>query len=837
MTDSSLRLRFKTLPSALAMGGLCGVLLSLIRLSSILVMERSIRSEAERELLQWQVFGAFGEELLGMVLLGALAGFWIWAWLGRTRASWLIGTLGAAGLLAYLTFEDLGGENSQALLTLAGSATDGPGTFGMMALPLLSALILTGLVAVSARREPTIPFGRSISVVSIGLVIVGLRSGVGAVLNSESPVMQTIEITRELILEEREWKVRYHHPDGAPTAGIITPTADHRADGGELPAIIMPPPCEIQFTVREEDGPVRLRVVAGADASIDSGDMLKRREALLGQEGFRFVFEVARNGKTVFQTSTLDYREYQKGKYKEHRTWLRPDEEDDLNFEPGDRITVRVGVRGIEASKLIQLAPYQVGFGEMTLEKVVRRDRQLAREDAPSIVLIVQDTMRADRSSTYGYDRQTTPALSALAERGLSYVNAHSSSSWTWPSTASILTGLLPEAHGVTDDSTCYLVGHNETIAEALQARGYTTGAFACNPLVSVRKNFSQGFEHFRETERKFIKTDQVMEEVKSWLLANRGTRFFLYLHLVDPHLPYAPHAEHEERFATSKPADFPDIQEVHHEYKGIALRGGALDEEGNPRPAIFPEGHIEYLSGMYDACVATGDAYLGELVDYLYELGLSDDTLVAFTSDHGEAWLEHGGLTHGQSIHNELVRVPLVIAGPGIPENQICETPVSNRHLAATLAGFGGTEMSSVPDPIDLSNPTTIEARPVFFATTHGTWNYRGGRQPLYGVRDGRWVLHYAPLGSDYGVELEDAPVGGQYRLYDVLEDPLETRDLSAENRELAERLKTLVLDNLANQIEQKGGRISIGGGSATTELLDAIGYNVGKIVEEDEE
>lgn len=827
----------KTLLSALALGALLGSLLSLIRSGAILVMERAMRSPEERDLVQWQVFGNFQQEYLGHVLVGALCGLWCWLCLGRFKGAAVLAAIGAMVGFSYLMTEDFVGPDARALARLARDASKGPGLVGLVAMPLVTAILLTICLGIDRLRGAQTWGGRGAGLLLAALLLVGMPWGVGAVMTGPSPTMDTRVVVTELVLEEKNWEVRYHHPKAKPYAGIITPTPDHRTDGGELPAIIMPPPCEIEYTVTDEDGAVRLNVAAGADTSVDAKKVHNRKLKIVGPDPFKFLFEIKRNGKTVFQTSAPDHKVYEKGKYKEHRTWLRPDEEDDLTFEPGDVITLRTAVRNVENAKVKQLPPYLVGFGEVTLERSVKRERQLADEDAPSIVLIVQDTMRADRSSTYGYERDTTPALTALAERGISYTNAHSASSWTWPSTASILTGLLPDAHGVTDDSTCYLVGRNETIAEALQTRGYTTGAFTCNPLVSVRKNFSQGFETFSATARKFIKTDTVMEDMKSWMRANRGTRFFLYLHLVDPHLPYYPRQEHVERFATARPDDFPDIQEIHHKYKGIALAGGGLDEHGHPQHAEFPEGHIDYLSSMYDACVATGDYYLAEIVDYLYGLGLTDNTIVAFTSDHGESWMDHGGLTHGQSIHRELVRIPLVIAGPGISEGVVCDTPVSNRHLAQTLAGVGGAEMANIPDPLDLTRPGDIKAHPVFFATTHGTWNNRRGRQPLYGVRDGKWVLHYAPLGSDYGVPASQAPKGGQHRLYDAEVDPLEMNDVSEEHPEVANRLREMVLDNIADQLKQKGGRVDIGAGSATMDLLDGIGYNVGKIMPEDDD
>jgi arylsulfatase A-like enzyme len=528
------------------------------------------------------------------------------------------------------------------------------------------------------------------------------------------------------------------------------------------------------------------------------------------------------NGKRVY-TSIIDAF---KGKPMREIRWQRPDAAaPELDLHPGDVVTLRTAVVGKSEERVHSMRPLEVGFGRVVLEKRETRDRLPSSPDKPNIVLIVQDTMRADRASLYGYEKSTTPALDALAERGVKFNEARSTSSWTWPSTASILTGLLPDQHGVTDDSACYLLGKNQTLAEALQARGYTTAAWTCNPLISRQKNFDQGFESFTNSGGRFQKTAELIEELRSWIRWHAGTRFFLYLHLVDPHAPYQPLEECLAEVGEPVPADFPG-QQVLESYKKAAMGGLTRNQQGEQKPDPFPAGHIRQFEGLYDASILTGDVYLAALVDQLDESGILDETIVVFTSDHGEEWLEHGQLTHGQSVHRELVHVPLVMAGPGLPSGVEIDTPVSNRHLAPTLARIGGGELVAAGDALDLSAPQSVPERAVYFATTHGSWNGRRGRQPIYGVREGRWALHYAPEGSDFGVPRAQAPEGGQVKLYDLEADPGEHVDVAAQHPEVSERLKTSVLDSLARQVAGQTGSVELGGGAATMEMLNGIGY-----------
>jgi len=806
--------RFRTLFGAVVAGAFLGAGLSLVRAVFLRKLEQTVGG-AQRSFLDWRLAEGFREELPAVLLLGVLAGVWVWLWTRRFRGGRLLALAGASAALWLVV---IGSPLTPEYYRLDFWITDdlAERILGFEAIGGGGAL-LVWLVDLEARRGMPRVLRWARAAGFAALLVLALPWTLGRWLESVPPVIQAREIRREVLVDPDSWDVRYHHPEAEPRVEDLGPGDLYTEEAGFRPTLVMAPPCELRFPITEEDGVVHLRVVAGIDR-------LEPQRMSEEDRPVTVVFEVEHDGRSVFRAEQA----LERSTSPAHLRWLHPDDPDELVLAPGDEITLRTSIAGLTREEAEAERPLKAGFAGLALVRVVERRRQRATPEAPSIVLILQDTLRSDHSSLYHYERETTPALAELASRGITYTRAYSAASWTWPSTASILTGLLPDAHGVVDDGACYLVGRNQTLAEVLQQRGFTTAAFACNPLITRQKNFDQGFEYFRQDDRRFVKTPELLGDVEDWIRMHAGLRFFLYLHLVDPHLPYAPLREDRDSFALPKP-DGLDDPSVLLEYDRFLVAGKGVDATGKPWRRVFPEGHIEYLRSLYDASIATGDQCLRQLVGTLRELGLEDKTLVVFTSDHGESWLEHGLLTHGRSVHRQLMQVPLVLAGPGLPRGVVCDTVVSNRHLAATLARVGGGELTDVRDAIDLTTPEAVPARPVHYSTLHGSWNLRPDLQPIYGIRDGDWVLHFAPEGSDFGVPREQAPPGGQVRLYDVSVDPDEHEDVAAEHPEVAARLKGQILDSLAEQLRHLGASARIGADPETMRMLQAIGYTAG--------
>src|SRR5688572_13999121 len=484
--------------------------------------------------------------------------------------------------------------------------------------------------------------------------------------------MPIVRVVRDY-LEPGSWQVVHSRPDAEPAVKSISPSSE-KADGADMPALVVPPAGEVRIEVPPEAVPCRLMARAGVDQLAFRG--LSEEHPVV-----RFAFEVRADERVLARAEI----ELVRGRHAEN-AWHDLGGPEGLELTEAGRLTLRTEARG-PAGEILELPhPVQTGFGGLRLERRFTRERTTASAERPNVVLVVMDTLRADRLSTYGYARPTSPHLDQLARRGTRFESCYSTASWTWPATASLLTGLTPIEHRVVNEGASYLVEAAETLTEALQLAGCTTAAWSANPIVSPSRNFDQGFESFHASAERFRPTAELFEEVCAFLRAHERTRFFLYLHLADPHMPLQPLSE---GLRTLAPGVTPAFLARCNGFWAATSKGQAVREGGRlALDEIATAEEREWTLQLYDASVWTGDHWLGELVSELEALDLSEETVVAFTSDHGEELFERGFLGHGQSVRNELVRVPLVLAGPGVPARVNLE-PVSSRILAPLLAGL----------------------------------------------------------------------------------------------------------------------------------------------------
>ena len=310
-------------------------------------------------------------------------------------------------------------------------------------------------------------------------------------------------------------------------------------------------------------------------------------------------------------------------------------------------------------------------------------------QERPSVILITVDTLRADHTSVYGYERRTTPHLERFAEHSVTYGRAVSPSSWTLPAHASVFTGTFPRTHGAhylqpegegadgllappwggplgapLDDA-------NLTLAEILSDHGYATAAVVANSAYLHRAfNLDQGFafyddrvhrvfdyepvvhgllRYFPLTYNRLIKSYPLAAEVNEvafqWLERNHQNPFFLFLNYMDPHGPYSPPSPFEDAF--------PDRLRVLDPLRA-SVRHQEVDEDV-----------IKHYVSLYDGEVAYTDQALGVLFDKLRELKIFDKSLVIVTSDHGEFFGEHGMWEHGFGPYEDVHRVPLIVKYP----------------------------------------------------------------------------------------------------------------------------------------------------------------------------
>lgn len=420
-------------------------------------------------------------------------------------------------------------------------------------------------------------------------------------------------------------------------------------------------------------------------------------------------------------------------------------------------------------------------FTELRLERATTQPRTRSTHERPSLLFVTIDSLRADRLSCYGQERYTSPGMDRLAQRGVLFENAFSTSSWTWPSCASLFTGLGPYEHGLLDESDAVLDPQLRTLAESLQASGFSTSAISGSPRLNSAALFDQGFEAFDTSP---VRRDgQELESIVRTRLAQlAGTRFFLYVHLTDTEAPRQPLDAERQRMGMELPESEQE-REAHkprelplEEYTRALFAGDGLDSSGVPHPElVIPAADLGAIQEQYDASVASADRHVDVILQQLDALGLQDSTIVVLTSDHGEELLDHGYLSHGHGIGREQVHVPMILAGPGIAARLRVSAEVSNRHLAPTLARLLGSELPDVTDAVNLLQPA-LSSPGVFYQTSRGRWRGMQGVEMIGSRRNG-FVVQSSSAQPDWGrPTAEDRAL----RIYFTEQDPGEWSDLS---------------------------------------------------------
>ena len=388
-----------------------------------------------------------------------------------------------------------------------------------------------------------------------------------------------------------------------------------------------------------------------------------------------------------------------------------------------------------------------------------------------NLVWISLDTLRADRLGCYGYERPTSPAVDAFAAGGVLFEDAAAPSPWTKPSHASLFTGLYPSRNGVVSFRHP-LSERVDTMAEWLAARGFATAAVVSNSALTLH-GLDRGFAHFEFTERgRGPEPSDVTPRALRWLAErDPDAPFFLLVHYNDLHARYRSLPEYEERFV--EPYDG-EARGRAAEFFRHATGARPLDEED-----------ARHLSNLYDAALRQLDDQLAPLFDHLRASGLLEDTLVVLTSDHGEEFLEHGGLQHGLTQYQESVHVPLVLRGPGLPAARRVSAVASLVDVMPTCLALLGVPAPHGLDGVSLrplwsGEPAHDPERLLFFEADCAVPERANDvleRGSSRAVRDQRFKLHLD--------EETDA-----VELYDLAEDPAETRDVRALHAERAAAL-----------------------------------------------
>ena len=494
---------------------------------------------------------------------------------------------------------------------------------------------------------------------------------------------------------------------------------------------------------------------------------------------------------------------------------------------------------------LLSLAGWRGGVGAVGPPLVA------APAGAPDVVLILIDTLRRDHLSGEGYDVLTTPAMDGLARAGARFPDFTSQSCYTKPAVASLLTSRYPSAHRVGHLRTV-LAEEQLTLTEMFHAAGWRTAMFCSNTIVGPEFGFAQGAELFRTLESELVpktklgyalfrltesgrdigparalawflsaverrvagrrgaevlglSAGEILRDFREWRDSVGGDPVFAYLHVMEPHAPYVPPDPERSRFGHDG-----ELVAEHPPTVGLFLPFSRADSVSGDRR--------EGLVRAYDAEIAALDRILG---GFFAEIAASDrPTLIAVTSDHGEEFYEHGGWGHGQSLHRELLEVPLVLAGPGVPIGVEVLYPAQLVDIAPTLLDLTGTPVppglagrSLVPDLLAAASGTRVD--PVGEGRERLAEIVYGEAYWARALQSGRWKLIVSHLGGEEAV-----------RLYDLVEDPDELRDLTADEPERAAAMRVR-LDELVAEAASGAGAASLAEfDPVTRERLEALGY-----------
>ncbi|MFT5050535.1 MAG: arylsulfatase A-like enzyme [Chlamydiales bacterium] len=617
----------------------------------------------------------------------------------------------------------------------------------------------------------------------------------------------------DLLAGEPFWEVVQAPAGRPPEIASLTPTSDASVDGADRVSLVLQPDSEVRFRIPDLPGPLFLCTAAGVDLS------LARKLARAGMPPLTLDFELYLDDGLVFQESITTHPKLATELVTKsgfvHR-WIPVGSDGQLAVEPGQVVRLRTSLApGADASSLKRI---RAGFADMLLVRSEQRSRERASAEHPNVVLIVMDTLRADRTTLHG-ERMTTPNLMRLAESGLTFDRAYASSSWTWPSVSSLLTGLEPSEHGVVSNKACFLSHELQTLAEALQEGGWTTATFSGNPLISPWRNFDQGVEQFDHS-REIRQSRDVVPQGLQWMEERRDTRFFVHFQLMDPHSPHVPRAQDMQRFCGTSQSDVDPA--LLNAVGKVLRRNQEHTADGQPRTQhLVSEDQMSWLSDVYDASVATGDYWVGQILDKVEALGLGERTLIVFTSDHGEELFDHGLLEHAHTLFEELIHVPLVVKGPGVAIGSV-QGSVTNRMLGPTIAQRVGAHL---PGETLRLEPGQVEARTLFFDTHKGWWNGREFVRVL-GVRRDDWVLHYSPDAIPWGAPAGTSPGIGEMRLYQLADDPDQLRDRALQEPARAQAMRDLILDHQRELSSRAPKRRAQEAGDSMLEVLRGMGY-----------
>ncbi|MEE2613748.1 MAG: sulfatase [Acidobacteriota bacterium] len=466
------------------------------------------------------------------------------------------------------------------------------------------------------------------------------------------------------------------------------------------------------------------------------------------------------------------------------------------------------------------------------------------------VIVFLGDTLRRDHLDAWGHGRKTAPTLTALAAEGVRFADAISPATWTKVAVPSLLSSVYPASHGIVGMAD-RLSSSATTMAEAFRGAGYATFATSSVSFTGKLSNVHQGVEVLHERAsidngslgHSSAKTARTyVDRFLTWLDDHHDVPFFAFIHVFDPHDPFEPYPPYDLMWAS------PTGKEEHEarlEQVGEALGDDRRVGDGNrfgperfpnreelEAAGVDPDVYAAHQLDWYDGSIRGMDAEIARLMEGLEQRGVAGDTLLAFVSDHGEEFLDHGWGWHGNTVYGEAINVPLMLRWPGVlPAGMVVDATVESLSLMTTLLELSGIPVpetaqgqSLLPMVASPNDPTALGwvERPAFserkrIASRRERADYDVDQYSV--VLDG-WKL----------VRNVDPPEGmPEFELYDHADDPLDHHDVTAHHPDVVERLTAELVGRLRYVEARKlptDENVSEGLSPAELRRLRSLGY-----------
>jgi arylsulfatase A-like enzyme len=472
-----------------------------------------------------------------------------------------------------------------------------------------------------------------------------------------------------------------------------------------------------------------------------------------------------------------------------------------------------------------------------------------------NVILIVIDAMRNDRLNAFDDDKAICPFINKLADECVSFRHAISPSSWTKPSVASLMTSLYPGQHRALsvsgrielDNGVSYLDPEHVTLAERLKNAGYRTAAFVKNINISSSNRFDQGFNEFTSQAGH---AQELISKASKWIEEHgKEDKFFLYLHLIDPHSPYHPPMHYRKKAEMHDPGAGATLTRMGLGYEIdwglLSIDSGQTGSDGNPlnfdpdnvdmdmvrqfltESNFWKQGEgqdidefsdlvfydfdgrddprllnrIDHLAALYDGEVTYANDFLFYFYADLKKEELLDNTILIVTSDHGEAFFEHGVGGHRKTVMNEEISIPLIMRIPqadGKPLRRAFDEYVSLVDIYPTILDMLGMPVpaslfgTSLWPAIRENDAASLSMRPIFSEL------FLGDSYSICTLKEGKKLI--------YSAEAEES---GAWQFYDLITDPgeLEPAEPMEADPEIQNMMRSIedFIENEHREIENK--------------------------------